>query len=185
MKFLVLLMCFFAVPAFATERDHEFSVGVTGGLAPESPWARDDFKKTTHFWNSRVGAFGRFHLALPEAVAELAYDRFDFSQSEMGVDAFTLGLLWRFRPDANIHPVFQVAGGIAQTQRYFGNNKVDLSVFKIRAGAELELRHQLDLAFYFDHFTVFKTEAGKPNIHVLAPTLATIYYFNVPHNTKK
>jgi hypothetical protein len=182
--FLILAACaFFSVNASATERDHEFSVGAMLGLAPAAPWSPEAFKNSVGTFNPRAGIFGRFHFMFPDASVEAAYDRFGFQDSNLGIDAFTIGLQWRWLPETNLHPILMFGGGIAQTQQYFGVGGKDLAIYKVRLGIEVECRHQFDVGFYLDHFSVFKSSPAQPNIHVLVPTVAAIYYFDVPHNT--
>ncbi|MGZ3712388.1 MAG: hypothetical protein ACXVBE_11565, partial [Bdellovibrionota bacterium] len=82
--------------------------------------------------------------------------------------------------ESNLHPVFDIGYGIAFAKNYFTAGDCQLSVIRVRVGAEYELEKQISLAAYLDHFSIFRNKPADPDVHALSPTVAVIYYFSAP-----
>lgn len=177
---LVILALVATTTAQANERDREYSIGGAGGFLSYSPWAEERFKNALDFLGSRLGLWGRYHFAFPDAGMELAFDHLDFAGNRgLKANVYTGALFWRGLPAKSWHPYFAVGAGIAQVEGFFTSSIYNrhFSTFKVRMGVEVEWNPQMELGFYVDHFTILKTTQADPNIHGYAPSLGITYYF--------
>ena len=177
---LVLMTCSFLSTAYAQERDHEVSVGAGIGALPAAPWANKTFSDTVSFFGVRGGVWARYHMPFPEGSLEISEDYLDFAKSSLSANTAIASIFWRFLPASTLHPIFAFGGGIAFVKNYFNSDTRQLSVYRIRAGLEYEVKPQLDLAAYLDHFSIFRNKPTQPDVHALSPTVAVIYYFQAP-----
>lgn len=165
--------------AEARDRNGQGAIGAGAGLAMEAPWASDAFSSAVGP-GPKLSFLGRYHHASSYTGFELTLDYFQMSKTSLASRSLSLSFFTRFLPEGKIHPMFSVGTGISRVQSFFRSGDSDEPFIRLRAGAEIEMTEEFDLALHLDHFTIMKDVSRDPNLNVLAPSVSLIYYFGSP-----
>jgi OmpA-OmpF porin, OOP family len=176
LKFLPLLLLL-APFAEARDRTGQLSVGGSTGLAFDAPWAGETFRDAVGI-GPKLSLLGRYHHT--DTGVELSFDYFRLSNQSLSSASLSVSLFWRYLESGRIHPVLSTGFGLSKASNFFGSGSGDQPFFRLRAGVEMELNENTDLAFHLDHFTMFKRRPADPHLHVLAPSVGLIRYFGSP-----
>jgi len=173
--FAALTLSFAAAPALATDRAGQYSLGASAGFVSAAPWAKEAFREAVST-GPRASAFGRWHYLSHNSGLELSFDYFNHGGG-LSSKALIGSYFWRFDRNGFVHPLVEFGIGHSWTKNYFRTGDYNTAIFRIRLGAEMELKPKWDLAFHLDHYTIFKNYGNEPNLVSLAPTISVIHYF--------
>lgn len=179
MRFVFLLACLVAANAQAGDRNGQASLGAGLGTVLVAPWASNRMEDAASL-GPKFGAWVRFHHDSPNSGFEISYDHLNFSDSNLTGNLFGAGFFWRYLENERFHPLWTFGLGAAKLNSFFGTDKTSAFI-KLRAGVDVEMKPQLDVGFYLDHYSVFKDGDTEENLHALAPTVTLIYYFDKPN----
>ncbi|MCO5143286.1 MAG: OmpA family protein [Oligoflexia bacterium] len=176
MKIVLLLAAVLPLIANANKQEDAIAVGGVLGMAIEAPWAHDTYKNAVGP-GPRLGAFIRFNQVTPRPTFEISPDYLTQSTQKIESKSLIASMLWRLFPDHKLHPVWGFGFGFTALDNFFLSRDKTLAIFRLHAGIDYEIKKNLEIGFHLDHFSVMKNFANEPNMHVLAPSIAAIFYF--------
>lgn len=177
MKALALFLgMLFVLRAEAKDHTGQITLGATMGALFETPWDTQPAKKAIGL-GARYGVLARIHNDRPHAGFELAIDGFELLRSDMGGQVFTFNIFRRFCTNQKIQPIFSIGTGVSHNHNFFSSGTQDTPAFKFRGGVDIDLKPNIELGLYLEHFTVFKSRSSEPTIHFFSPVIALLYSF--------
>lgn len=176
MKIIAVFALLFTQTALA--QNHHGQVSVGGMIAPvfAEPWSTVPAKNAVGT-GAHLGTFLRFNYDDPNAGIELSANAIELLKSPMGMQVLTLNFFRRYFVEKKFQPIWSIGLGFSHNHDFFTAGTVDTSAIKLRAGVEMAWKKNIDLGFYLDHFTIFKTRPAEPTLQLLAPSLVFIYSF--------
>lgn len=173
---LSLFALLLSVSAFAQNHHGQTTIGGVLGPVMEGPWNTEPAKKALGI-GGRLGAFARFNHDDPNAGFEVAVDAIELFRSPTGMKVFTLNFFRRYFVNSRFQPMWSAGVGASANHDWFGAGGQSTPAFRLRGGIEMALDPRTDVGFYLDHFTIFKSRSGEPDLQILAPAITFMYSF--------